>query len=164
MTKTKGKNMSDNIIEAVIYRHGITYCTCTWGGALRTYVTELATSIASKACKTSGTFINMLKKYKNNTCRNVGIIFLPWILCKKQQLYQHFGCRASEQILSPPPQEKYTKNKKKSSAIKENPEMIKMMLNPAHLLQGGVCNFGETSSSALEFEITQPEKICPLST
>ena len=27
-------------------------------------------------------------------------------------------------------------------------------------LKGGVGNFGETSSSALEFENTQPEKIC----
>ena len=29
------------------------------------------------------------------------------------------------------------------------------------LIKGGVCHFGETSSSALEFENTQPEKICP---
>ena len=28
-------------------------------------------------------------------------------------------------------------------------------------VKGGVCHFGETSSSALEFESTQPKKICP---
>ena len=27
-------------------------------------------------------------------------------------------------------------------------------------IKGGVCHFGENSSSALEFESTQPEKIC----
>ena len=31
-------------------------------------------------------------------------------------------------------------------------------------IKGGVGNFGETSSSALEFENTQPEKICPFLT